>query len=350
MLIKGSFKRIEPTAAAIIMANGIFLIGAIEAFPFLNDRLGKILAFLLLISWIVIYIRLSVQFFHHQFLIPFLKNPIHSFAMGTWIAGVSVLCNVFLKYYPSMIIVTQAMALINTLLWVFFLTMCFYNFKQILFNDQKYPVHGILLLSTVGTQSIIVLLNNVFFQLPMMVSSLIITLGFLFYLIGASLIVNRYALKRGWTLVDDWANTNCILHGALSITGLAIVSSNTFTSAFVAVLWVVIFILLVIVETIEIFRAVLRVKRYGWNKGLFNYHITQWSRNFTFGMFYAFTLFVHKNPSYVIPVPLQAFQVQFLSFWSVIVLLTLLGQIGVYLKYRLEKRALWAKMSRSISG
>ena len=29
----------------------------------------------------------------------FLKNPVNSFAIGTWIAGVSVLCNVFLKYF-----------------------------------------------------------------------------------------------------------------------------------------------------------------------------------------------------------------------------------------------------------
>lgn len=344
MLIKGKdFKTIEPASGAIIMANGIFLIGTVEAFPFLNDQLGKYLTVLLVIAWIIIYKRLSTQFFYYNFLIPFLKHPVNSFAIGTWIAGVSVLCNVLLKYFPTVSIVIQLMAVFNTFLWLFFLIICFYNFKQLIFNYQNYPVHGIILISTVGTQSIIVLLNNVLFQLPTFLSKAIIILGFVFYFIGMFLIIKRYMSEKGWTLVDDWANTNCIIHGALSITGLAIVSSNTFSSFFVTVLWITIFVLLIIVETIEIIRGFLRIKKYGWNKGLFNYHISQWARNFTFGMFYTFTLFMHKNPFYIIPIQLRAYQNKFLSFWAIIVLLTLLGQIGIYVKSYIEKRALHEK-------
>lgn len=339
MLLKGEYQKIEPASGAIIMANGIFLIGAVEAFPFLNVHMGKYLAFLLLIAWTIIYKKLSVQFFHRDFLIPFIKHPVNSFAIGTWIAGVSVLCNVFLKYFPSILIVTQAMAIFNTFLFLFFLGNVFYNFKQLIFDHQGFPVHGILLISTVGTQSIIVLLNNVFFQMPMMLSQSIIILGLIFYVTGIILIIRRYVREKGWTLVDDWTNTNCIIHGALSITGLAIVSSNTFSSSFVIGLWIIIFILLVIVEVIEVIRALLRIKRYGWNKGIFNYHVTQWSRNFTFGMFYTFTLFMHNNPLYHIPIQLQTFQQGFLSFWAWIVLFALVGQISVYIKSRLEKQA-----------
>src|SRR5699024_5416018 len=154
--------------------------------------------------------------------------------------------------------------------------------------------------------------------------------------IGIILIVRRYINEKSWTLVDDWTSTNCIIHGALSITGLAIVSANTFTSSFVNVLWVIIFILLIIVEMIEIVSAILRIKRYGWNNGLFTYHVAQCSRNFTFVMFYTFTLYMHENPLYDIPVRLQYFQELFLSFWAWIVLLALLGQIGVYVKSRIE--------------
>src|SRR5690625_3681710 len=174
------------------MANGIFLIGAIEAFPILDIQLGKYLAFILLIAWIFIYKSLSIQFFHRDFLIPFIKHPVKSFTMGTWIAGVSVLCNVFLKYFPGMIMVTQAIAALNTLLWLFFLVNCFYNFKQLLFDHKDYPVHGILLISTVGTQSIIILLNNVFFQLPILFSDIIIMLGLLFYIVIMILMTKIY--------------------------------------------------------------------------------------------------------------------------------------------------------------
>src|SRR5690625_4054213 len=143
-----------------------------------------------------------------------------------------------------------------------------------------------------------VLLNNVFFQLPTYFATSVIILGIIFYLVGMIFIGKRYIRQKGWTLVDDWANTNCIIHGALSITGLAIVSTNTFTAQFVNFFWILIFCLLCIVEVIEVIRAVKRVKLYGWNKGIFQYDISQWSRNFTFGMFFTFTLFMQRNPFY----------------------------------------------------
>ncbi|WP_188456550.1 hypothetical protein [Virgibacillus oceani] len=318
------------------MANGIFLIGAVDAFPFLDIQIGKYLAFMLLITWIVIYKSLSVQFFHRDFLIPFIQHPVNSFVIGTWIAGVSVLCNVFIKYFPEILLITQAMGILNTFLWLFFLMNCFYNFKQLLSDHQDYPVHGAILLSTVGTQSIIILLNNVFFRFPVYFSEAIIILGFIFYLAGMMLIGNRYIRQKGWTLADDWANTNCIIHGALSITGLAIVTTNTFTPEFVTVFWIIVFALLIIVEAIEVIRAIKRIKLYGWNKGIFTYQITQWSRNFTFGMFYTFSLVMHKNPFYPIDDHLFQFQEQFMRFWAWVVLLALIGQIAVYAKSRIE--------------
>lgn len=336
MLLKGPYKKIEPATGAIVMANGIFLIGAVEAFPVLDDPLGKYFAFILLIVWIFIYKSLSVQFFHRDFLIPFIQHPVNSFVIGTWIAGVSVLCNVFIRYFPGILMLTQAMAILNTFLFLFFLLNCFYNFWQLLSEHRNYPVHGAILLSTVGTQSIIVLLNNVFFQLPTYLAVVIIILGFIFYVAGMILIGFRYIREKDWTIADDWANTNCIIHGALSITGLAIVTTNTFSPSFITVFWIVVFVLLILVEIVEIIRIILRVRLYGWNKGIFTYDVTQWSRNFTFGMFYTFSLVMHLNPYYPIPDKLYHFQEAFMGFWAWIVLLAIIGQIAVYMKTRIE--------------
>ncbi|MGY0693827.1 hypothetical protein ACW2QC_13745 [Virgibacillus sp. FSP13] len=336
MLLNGPYKKIEPASGAIVMANGIFLIGAVEAFPLLDIQLGKYLAFILLIIWIFIYKSLSVQFFHRDFLIPFIKHPVNSFVIGTWIAGVSVLCNVFVRYFPDIRLITQAMGILNTFLFLFFLLNCFYNFKQLLVEYKNYPVHGAILLSTVGTQSIIILLNNVFFEFPTYFSEAIIVLGFTFYLAGIILIGNRYIRQHDWTIADDWSNTNCIIHGALSITGLAIVTTNTFTPVFITVFWLVVFALLIIVEIVEVIRAIIRIKSYGWNKGIFTYDVTQWSRNFTFGMFYTFSLVMHKNPFYPINEKLYHFQEAFMSFWAWVVLFTLVGQIAIHFKSRIE--------------
>lgn len=335
MLLKGNYRRIEPASAAVIMAIGIFLIGAIEAFPFLQFELGRYLTLLFLLLWILIYKKLTIQFFHQHFLVSFIKHPIHSFTMGTWIAGVSVLCNVMLVYFPKIIWLIQIIAACNSLLWLFFLANCLYNFKQLMGQESNYPVHGILLLSTVGTQSIIILLNNVFFQLPIVFSQAIILLGLLFYLVSMYLIVKRYVTERGWTIADDWKNTNCIIHGALSITGLAIVTSNTFNLGIVLLLWFVVFSLLILVELIEVMRAIVRVRSYGIKQGILSYDVSQWSRNFTFGMFYAFTAAIHAKETYVIPRGVLQFQEEFLPIWAWIVLLTLIAQFGIYLHHRM---------------
>ncbi|PKR84800.1 hypothetical protein [Heyndrickxia camelliae] len=54
--------------------------------------------------------------------------------------------------------------------------------------------------------------------------------------------------------------------------------------------WVWPMIAFIIVEGIEIARSIQRIKRYGWKKGLWIYHTSQWARNFTFGMFLAFSM------------------------------------------------------------
>src|SRR5690625_2147623 len=75
MLLQGAYKQIKPATGAVIMANGIFLIGSIEAFPILDIQMGKYLAFILLVLWVMIYKSLTIQFFHRNFLIPFITHP-----------------------------------------------------------------------------------------------------------------------------------------------------------------------------------------------------------------------------------------------------------------------------------
>lgn len=347
MFLKGCYRKIEPASAAIVMAIGIFLLGTIEAFPFLNIHVGKFLAFMLLVIWIIVYGWLSYQFFHQDFLIPFIKHPVQSFAMGTWIAGVSVLCNVFLEYFPNIIKVTQMMALLNSMLWILFFVTCMVNFKKLLFDAHDFPMHGILLLSTVGTQSIIVLLHNVFFQLPDIFSETMIVVGLVFYGVGIYLITRWTIQKKNWTITEDWTNTNCIIHGALSITGFAMVTTQTFTPMIVHILWVITFVLLVCVECLELFRASKRIRTYGWKKGIFSYDVTQWSRNFTFGMFYVFTLLMLKNPIYLLSQGFHSFQTYVIDFWAWVVLIALLIEAVLFVKHLMNTSALFNKNVRT---
>src|SRR5690625_1993065 len=85
--IERYYTNIEQASGAIIMSNGILLIGAVKVFSLIDILLGRYLAFILLITWMVIYVRLSIQFFRLDFLIPYLRHPVDSFTIGTWIAG-----------------------------------------------------------------------------------------------------------------------------------------------------------------------------------------------------------------------------------------------------------------------
>jgi hypothetical protein len=321
-------KRIDPASGAIIMANGIFLYGGIQAFPIIDIYLGKLLAILLFIAWILIYSRLTVQFFQRDFLIPFLNNPIQSFTIGTWIAGVSVLCNVLLKYFPQTLPFLQGMAMINVALWAIFLVTMVKSFKTLLVENNS-TIHGVVLLSTVGTQSIVILLKNLFEWVPSVVVESLVLLGGVFYLIGLFLLLKRYATST-WSLIHDWKNTNCIIHGALSITGLAVVSGQLYSTSFIVGFWLLVFALLVFIEAVEILRAYRRIRGLGFIEGIWTYDVSQWSRNFTFGMFFAFTLALNLSSAYHISEFMNQVQLFILSLWAYVVFISIIIELGLF--------------------
>src|SRR3546814_12892621 len=76
----------------------------------------------------------------------------------------------------------------------------------------------------------------------------------------------------------------------MSITGLAAVMSGAVPFAVCYATWLYAGIMFLLVEAVELARLVQRKRLYGWRRGLGPYHVSQWARNFTFGMFYAFTL------------------------------------------------------------
>ena len=115
-----------------------------------------------------------------------------------------------------------------------------------------------------------------------------IIIGTLFYIAFILLIV-RSLLRENWTIVDDFRNTNCIFHGALSITGLAGIMTGVFSHFVSWSLWFIVLFIFVVVESMELVRAVMRLKHYGYKKALGTYHVSQWARNFTFSMLLAFT-------------------------------------------------------------
>lgn len=302
-------KIINPAAGAIVMSIGIFLYGAWGQFFTGGTAISACFVGLT----IIIYYMLLRQSMQRGFWKPFLFNPVNSFVMGSWIAGLSVSSQVILEYLEGLDSVTVLVAVLNTVLWLFYFFLCFYNFKKLWQRPTFHHSHGVILLSTVSTQSLVILWTNLFPGIPAAIIASVIIIGLLFYVNSSALLIIRYR-KKQWSITDDWTNTNCILHGALSITGLAIVSSGVFSTSFAIALWCWAVVMLLLVESMELVRAYHRVRNLGWQKGVFTYHVSQWSRNFTFGMFYAFTMVMLESPSYTSS--FSGFQHGFLYFWG----------------------------------
>lgn len=288
-------RKLSPQTAdgAIVMALGIMINGAFQQIEIFKDNLGLYFTLLLLafiINLIYAYLR---EIYRGLFYQRHLENPITSFATGTWIAGISVSTISISIYLPEIQVFTHILFYFNLFLWGSFLVLIGHNYFKIF--KQRHTLlnqtYGVLLLAAVATQSIVVSGNGLFHSgFPAYISITLIILGLILYFLGLILILVRYLWLNPGTLADDWHNSNCIIHGAMSITGLASAYSHAVNVNLMAFIWLWILIAFLIVETIEIIRAFKRIQKYGIKKALFEYSTPQWSRNFTFGMFLTFTI------------------------------------------------------------
>jgi len=335
-------KRIpSPTpSGAIVMAIGIFINGAIRTFPFLSDHASgfaiALVVVLLVVAWSYLKDALRGELVKKHF-----TNPVATFGAGTWVAGISVCSIAVVQRVPEWTPVIQAVVVANAVLWLFFIIRAANGFLKILAPEMAGKPHGVLLLSTVSTQSLVIV-AKVAFGTPAwypFFARLFITLGAIFYFACLALIFRRYATEgKGFDLDKSWFNTNCIIHGAMSITGLASAVSGVVPPNLVLAIWLWVLFWFVVVEMIETVRGTVRVGRHGFAVGLGTYDPTQWSRNFTFGMFYAFTLNFNITASAAGPF-LAGLRAFLLDYFGWVVLMVLVAEIVVFLadRYRVSQ-------------
>lgn len=281
------FRHLRPVLAsgAVVMSSGIFLAGVLHRFPKLDLAAGETFTLVLFTIWWLVTIYYKNDIRQKTF-----ADPVHSFALGTWVAGTSVTGVVLYTRLEELRMLAGAMAVLNTAVWIYFLGICLRNFHRLITAGLYRRVHGIVLLSTVSTQSLVIFYSTLLpGSLPRSLIQILIFTGILFYLIGFFLLLKRYLFHR-FDICTEWNNTNCILHGAVSITGLACSISGVFPSDVLIYIWLLAGLLFVMIEGVEVIRAYFRIRRFGWRKGIGVYHVSQWSRNFTFGMFYTFTM------------------------------------------------------------
>ena len=154
--------KLDASSGAVIMAIGIFLIGGIKEFPLIHLHASKYMAITLVMIWIFIiysYIKVLVAGLFRRY---YLYHRVNSFAIGSWVAASSIIVMVVLKHFPQYHDIVKVVAMIDSILWSLFFYICLYCFKVIIQQGLYNRIHGVILLSTVSTQSIVILLSNAF--------------------------------------------------------------------------------------------------------------------------------------------------------------------------------------------
>lgn len=276
---------------AVVMALGILTQGVLLHFlgiNFIKTAAAHLLLAFILALWLSFWVSILFSAISGKWTMLHYSNPVNRFGMGTWVAASSISGILISKHFPQLGLFTEILAYLNTAFWLFYILISMQAFIVIFQKKININVHGILLLTTVSTQSLILLFHTVFESVHFSFTIGLLAAGFSFYGISLFLILKRY-LGSAWSIEKDWNNTNCIIHGALSITGMASIVSGIANERSLLVLWIATAMIFLIVEAIEIYRLSRLVRRFGWRDGAGVYDVSQWSRIFTFAMFYTFT-------------------------------------------------------------
>ena len=320
------------------MAAGIFGLAAMQKIPAIPSSSLQPFAIGLFVVWGFIAASYAASWLQGR-MAAHTATPGDSFAVGTWVAGTAVMARMLLLGVPAWREAAMALAIAAFLLWLWYLVLVLRGFRAIVAAHDRLRATGRILLSAVSTQSLALVAWDLVPHdgfAPALAAGLMV-LGYLLYGVGLVLIVQRYRRAPRWTLSEDWDNTNCILHGAMSISGLAVAYTGVLPEILGIATWLYVLAALVAVEAIEVARMVLRVRGHGLRRGIFTYHVSQWSRNFTFGMFYAFTIALAPAlASRAALSPLFPFVERLIAYGPYLVLFFLLLQIGLWISANVE--------------
>ncbi|OCA81277.1 hypothetical protein [Pseudobacillus wudalianchiensis] len=291
---------IKTSTMAIVMALGIIIHGVLYHLANSHFFFIKMLSALTITFWAAFSFSIILSIVYRRFSSLHIVHPLNRFGIGTWIAGTSICAILIFEQFSYWRPAVLFLSYVNVALWIYYLWLSFQSFHEIRRNLEL-NVHGILLLTTVSTQSLVLLLNVIHSNVPLILDRVLISMGLTLYAASAFFII-RHMFTPGWTIEDDWANTNCILHGALSITGFACIVSSAIGKPYILLLWIAVTLVFLLVESLEVWRLIKRLRHYGFKQGLWTYNVTQWSRLFTFVMFYIFTSLIKPEMDWFVTV------------------------------------------------
>lgn len=285
-------------AGGIVMSTSIFTAFAFTQLPFYSPFLGRLATIEIFIIWLFLARSFLASLINRHFRMHY-AHPLRRFAIGTWVAATAVLATLSARTVPEVIGFSRALTLIAVVIYIPYVLLFVRGYITLWRRPLTQRANGVILLATVSTQSIVIALHTSFGSgFPNGVAFAMLLFDSIFLVSGLLLIALHYYSFGSWFLAIEWKNANCIIHGAVSISGLALVLLPEVNEDLPFNVWRAALLLFITIEAIEFIRMMERGQWRGWRPGLMVYDVTQWTRNFTFGMFYAFSfeLYHHLSP------------------------------------------------------
>src|SRR5579883_1172105 len=243
------------------MAFGIFGLAALQAIPPAARWLTRPLAFALLVLWLL-FMAAYLRAFLAGEAQAYLRPLVGRFAIGTWVADSAVTGEFLLYAAPGWRPVAMALAAIGLLVWVWYAKVALRGFARMLADPDSCRARGLILLTTVSIQALVLVALKLFPRVRLVaeLATVPIGVGYVVYGLGAALVFHRFLRIGTWHLEEDWDDTNCILHGAVSISGLAAVSCPFFPDYLCLLSWAFAAAMVVLVEGVELARLAVRAR------------------------------------------------------------------------------------------
>lgn len=321
---------------AVVMTLGIINFGVLHL-SVNHSFITIVFYYVTFIIWVTFWMNILAALSNHSFAERHIRSEINRFTIGTWIAGTSIF--IVLTYINGIAGHgwLDVLALLNVVLWLSYLGMSFHTIRIGLRKWKHTILSGNLFLTTVSTQSVAIMLRTVFPGLNVSLIFIIISLRLIFYMISFILIISHFSIRH-------WNATNCIFHGALSITGVALLYNDIIPDVHALAFWSVVLAVFMIVEMMELIILFTKLKKHHFKEVLFKSNISHWSRLFTFGMFYTFTSMLEIKQGIV-----ESVKNGFLSFLFITIFLLLLIEL-VSLGISLYRKASKPEAGRMPAG
>jgi hypothetical protein len=330
-------------SGAIAVAFGIMINGAFQQDYFLKRLIGPYAVYLLVSLLIIIVLsnlnelRSKKYYLNHHF-----SDEIHTFAAGTYVIAFFTVTLSIVKELRNILILAYVLFIAGCIIYLLYLFISVKNYKAIWQENYSkkilmYNLNGVILLVSVATSYVVIdgsLLIGKFFIGS--ADYVLLILSSLFYIAGLYMIIRNY-IKYKYKIIDNWKLGNVIIHGALSTFGLACIIAG-FSSNITGFIWIAALILFIVVEIYEVVFLIKRIQYFGVNKGVLVYSTNQWARNFTFGMFLAFSImFKIKDSVYYKINPLDFIYNLIFSYGKYIVIVFFIVELIIFAHYNINK-------------